>query len=61
MEAQIEALRAEFEADAAEVKKTVALDNKREEQQVEQSDGDGKEPQSQRLTCLKRQSGNNER
>jgi circadian clock protein KaiC len=35
MEAQIEALRAEFEADAAEVKKAVSLENKREKKMME--------------------------
>ena len=48
MEARIEAMRAEFEADSAAVKKAVSLDDKREKRANRQSIGDGEEPQSQR-------------
>ena len=48
MEAHIEALRAEFEADSAAVKKAVSLDTKREERLIENQSAMAKKPASQR-------------
>ncbi len=55
MEAQIEALRADFEADAAEVKKALSLESKREKRAARQSISDGEKPQSQRSLVSKLQ------
>ena len=58
MEAHIEALRAEFEADSAAVKKAVSLDTKREKRLIEIS-RPWQRAGGSAATCLKRQRVNN--